>query len=313
MTLIKRTVAVTGAFSYSGQYIARRFLETGWDVITLTRDPNRPHPLQGKIAAFPLDFTDPQSLTKNLRGADTLVNTYWVRFEYPGSSFAQAVDNTGVLLRAATAAGVRRVVHISVSRPEISSDLPYYRGKAAVEELVKQSNLSYSILQPTIIFGKEEVLISNITWLLRHLPVFVIPGNGKYRLQPMYVEDLAELALKAARSNQNEIIDAGGPEVFTYEELVRFLAKLTGNRVFLLHFPPSLALVMAKLLGLMLGDVLLTRYELLGLMQERLYVGLPGAGHTAFSAWAHEHADSLGREYVNELKRHHGKRTVIAN
>jgi NADH dehydrogenase len=313
MTLIKRTVAVTGAFSYSGQYIARRFLETGWDVITLTRDPNRSHPLQGKITAFPLDFTDPQALTKSLRGADTLVNTYWVRFEYLGSSFAQAVENSGILLRAAEATGVRRVVHISVSRPELGSDLPYYRGKAAVEELVKQSRLSYSILRPTIIFGKEEVLISNITWLLRHLPAFVIPGDGKYRLQPIYVEDLADLALKAAQSNKNEIIDAGGPEVFTYEELVRFLAKLAGSRALLLHLSPSLALVMAKLLGLMLGDVLLTRYELLGLMEERLYVGLPGAAQTAFSAWAQEHADTLGKQYVNELKRHHGKRTLIGN
>ncbi len=311
--VLKRTVAVTGAFSYSGQYIARRFLKTGWDVITFTRDPNKPHPLQGKITAFPLDFTDPQSLTKNLRGADTLVNTYWVRFEYPGSSFAQAVENSGILLRAAKTAGVRRAVHISASKPELGPDLPYYRGKAAVEELVKQSKLSYSILRPTIIFGKEEVLISNITWLLRHLPVFVIAGDGKYRLQPIYVEDLADLALKAAGSNQNEIIEAGGPEVFTYEELVRFLAKLAGKRPFLLYLPPTLTLVMAKLLGLMLGDVLLTRYELLGLMQELLYVGLPGVAPTAFSSWALEHADTLGKQYVNELKRHHGKRTVIGN
>lgn len=311
--VIKRTVAVTGAFSYSGQYIARRFLETGWDVITFTRDPNRPHPLQGKIPAFPLDFSDPQVLSKNLRGLDTLVNTYWVRFEYPGSSFAQAVENSGILLRAAKEAGVRRVVHISVSKPELGSDLPYYRGKAAVEELVKQSGLSYSILRPTIIFGKEEVLISNITYLLRHLPLFVIPGDGKYRLQPIYVEDLAELAVQVAQSNQSEVIDAGGPEVFTYEEHVRFLADLTGKHPWLLHLPPSLAMVMAKLLGLVLGDVLLTRYELLGLMQERLYVGLPSVSTTSFKAWARRHTDTLGREYVNELKRHHRKRTVIGD
>jgi NADH dehydrogenase len=121
------------------------------------------------------------------------------------------------------------------------------------------------------------------------------------------------MALKAARSNQNEILDAGGPEVFTYEEMVRFLAKLAGSRALLLHLPPLLALVMAKLLGLMLGDVLLTRYELLGLMQERLYAGLPGTGHTSFSTWAQEHADILGREYVNELKRHHGKGSARGN
>lgn len=313
MTLIKRTAAVTGAFSYSGQYIARRFLETGWDVITFTRDPNRSHPLQGKIPAFPLDFSDLPSLTKKLRGVDTLVNTYWVRFEYRDTTFARAVENSGILLQAAKGAGVRRVVHISVSKPELGSDLPYYRGKAAVEELVKHSGLTYSILRPTIIFGKEEVLISNITFLLRHFPIFVIPGNGKYRLQPIYVEDQAELAVKAAQSNQNEIIDAGGPEVFTYEELVRFLAALTGKHPLLLHLPPTLALVMAKLLGLILGDVLLTRYELLGLMQERLHVGLPGVATTSFSAWAREHADTLGRNYVNELKRHHGKRTAIGD
>lgn len=299
--------AVTGAFSYSGQYIARSFLQAGWDVRTLTRRPQRPHALQGTIPAFPLDFTRADELERSLRGVDVLANTYWVRFNYTGSSFTQAVENTAILLNAARAAGVRRIVHLSVSNANAASDLPYYSGKAAVEELIQRSGLSYCILRPTLIFGDEEVLVNNIAWLLRRLPVFAIPGDGEYRLQPIYVEDLAQLALQNAQSAENITLDAGGPEVFTYTELVRLLRELLGRRTLLVHLPPELLVQLARLLGFLLGDVLLTRQELLGLMREHLYVGLPGAGQTSFAAWARQHAQTLGRSYANELRRHHDR------
>ena len=307
--VLKRQVAVTGAFSYSGSHIAKHFLDAGWAVITLTRNPQREHPLRSRVEAYPLDFTNSIDLEKSLRSVDTLVDTYWVRFEYGETTFAKAVENSRILFAAARAAGVRRLVHISVSKPDLDASLPYYRGKAEVEELVKNSGLSYAILRPTIVFGEEEVLINNITWLLRHFPVFTIPGDGKYRLQPISVEDMAELAVRAARGRDDEIIDDGGPEVFTYNELIHFLAKLVKSRALIVRFPPWITLLLGKMLGLILGDVVLTNYELKGLMQDRLYVGLPGEGKTKFSEWAQAHADTLGKKYVNELKRHHGGET----
>lgn len=312
--VLKRTAAVTGAFSYTGSYIARALLERGWEVITLTRDPNRPHELQGRVKAHPLDFTQPEHIEKNLRGVHTLVNTYWVRFNYPGSSFEEAVENSRRLVRAAEQAGVRHIIHISVSNPDIHSSLSYYRGKAEVEEIVKVSKMSFAILQPTLIFGKEEVLVHNIAWLLRHFPIFAIAGDGNYRVQPIFVQDLADMVTKATSTTRNEILPAAGSETYTYTELIHLLKKTVGSRALIVHLPAWLTLLMAKIVGLLLGDVTLTREELQGLMEERLYVGEPALGKISFSRWARKNKDTLGAQYRNELKRHHQRsRKTSAN
>lgn len=200
---------------------------------------------------------------------------------------------------------MRRLVHLSVSNPDLESTLPYYRGKAEVERLIQKSADSYSILQPTLIFGPEELLVNNITWLLRHFPLFAIPGDGKYRLQPIYVEDLAELAAEAASSDENQIIPAGGPDVLSFKELIRFLAEALGSRARILHLPPKLALGLSKMLSVLLRDVLLTQDELTGLMEERLYVGDNVVGTTGFREWVLNNIELLGRRYTNELRRHH--------
>jgi uncharacterized protein YbjT (DUF2867 family) len=309
--VLKRTVAVTGAFSYSGQYIARAFLKRGWEVITLTRNPDRPHALNNKIKAYALDFSKPQELQERLRGIDTFVNTYWVRYNYPGSSFEQAVENSRILISAVKKAGVRRFVHISVSKPDLKSKLPYFRGKQQVEDLITTSGLSYSILRPTIIYADEEVLINNITWLVRHFPFFPIPGDGEYRMQPIYAEDLAGLVVRGAESKNNEILDAAGPEFYSLNELLKLLKRVTGSKTLLIHLPVPIALMLAKVVSFVLGDVMLTKDELTAFMEERIMTGLPALGKSRFSEWALQHSKTLGTRYVNELKRHHGKGTNI--
>ena len=107
--------AVTGAFGYTGKYIARRLLALGRRVRTLTGNPKRPSPFGDRVEAVPLAFDQPQELTRSLAGAVTLYNTYWVRFPYGEVSFETAVENTGRLVRAAEEAGVRRIVHISIT------------------------------------------------------------------------------------------------------------------------------------------------------------------------------------------------------
>lgn len=307
MAAKKRLAAVTGAFSYSGSYIARALMNEGWEVKTLTRRPERAHVLQEKVRAKNLDFSKPAEISKNLQGVDTLVNTYWVRFNHPGSTFDQAIENTFTMLQAAKKANVRRFIHLSVSNPDINSKLPYYRGKAKVEKLVKDSGLSYSILQPTLIFGKEELLVNNIVWLLRHLPLFIIPGKGDYRLQPIHVEDLAKLAAKAASSDENRVTPAAGPDVLSFTELIHFLAQAVGSRAHILHAQPQTALRLAKVLSVVLRDVLLTQEELSGLMEEHLFVGDNVVGATGFREWVKENVELLGMHYRNELRRHHAK------
>ena len=300
------TVVVTGAFSFTGQYIARQLLGDGRRVITLTRNPERPHELQGKVPAFRLDFSKPDELRAALNWAEVLVNTYWVRYNYPGSSFEQAVANTKILLDAAVGAGLRRVVHISVSQPA-ETNLAYFRGKLETERLVQASGLGYAIIRPTIVFGEEEVLINNITWLLRKMPLFTIPGDGRYQVQPVHVSDVARLAASAVAATENMILDAAGPEIFTFIDLLKLLKEVAGSRCLLVRVPAPLALGLSQLLGALFGDRMLTREELDALMENLLVVGANATGTTRFSDWARENASILGKHYVNELKRHHGR------
>lgn len=296
---------VTGAFGYSGRYIARRLLNDGRLVRTLTNHPQRSSPFNTRVDAFPFNFDRPGELVRSLEGVATLYNTYWVRFTHGSTSFDQAVANTRKLIRAAEEAGVRRFVHISITNPHITSPLPYFRGKAELEQALMNSRLSYAIIRPTVIFGDEDILINNIAWLLRKAPVFVIPGSGDYRLQPIAADDLAEIAVTAGQARQNQLIDAVGPEVFTFETLVRVIAATVHSRALIVHLPPNLALFLSRLIGRFVRDVVLTKEELDGLMSNLLVVDGPPTGRTRLSDWLNEHADSVGQHYASELERHY--------
>ncbi|MBP7746265.1 MAG: NAD(P)H-binding protein [Phycisphaerae bacterium] len=295
---------VTGAFGYTGRYIAAQLLERGRDVLTLTGHPERPNPFGARVRVAPFGFDRPDELTARLAGAARLYNTYWVRFAHGATTFAQAIANTKTLVRAAEAAGVRRIVHISITNPTLASSLPYFRGKAELEDFIQQSRLSHAIIRPTVVFGREDILINNIAWLLRTSPVFAIPGRGDYRLQPVYVEDLAALAVDAGGRSDNVVLDAVGPEVFTFEALVRLIARTIGSRARTVHVPPWLALAVARVVGWAVGDVLLTHDELAGLRANLLVSASAPTCPTRLSAWLADNAAGLGRTYASELRRH---------
>ena len=298
-------IAVTGAFSYSGKYITKLLLERGEEVITLTGHPNRPDPFHGQVKAVPLDF-DVAGMTQSLQGVDVLVNTYWVRFDKGENTQPLAVENTRKLVSAAKAAGVKRVVHISIANPSADSHLPYYWGKAANEKAVMESGMSYAILRPTVLVGGgEDILINNIAFLLRRLPVFFIPGDGSYGIQPVYIEDLAELAVEGVYSRENYIIDAVGPDSYTFKDLVKMVGEKIGVKRPLISVPPRFALLAAQFLSLFVNDVILTPEEVDGLMANLLVSKEPPRGKTAFKDWLEENKDAVGKKYASELKKHY--------
>ena len=297
-------IAVTGAFSYSGKYITKRLLERGENVITLTNHPNRPDPFGGRVKDFPLDFSREDELVQSLRGVEVLVNTYWVRFDKGSNTQPKAVENTRVLVKAAVRAGVKRIVHISITNPSADSHLPYFWGKAANEKAVIDSGMSYAILRPTVLFGKEDILINNIAWLLRHFPLFGLPGDGSYRLSPVYVDDLAEMAVAAIYKSDSYIWDAVGPDEFTFKEMVELIGETVGKKRWLVPFPPKLALFAAQFLSLFVNDVMLTPEEVDGLMANLLVSKEPPRCKTSLREWLMEHRKSVGMNYASELARH---------
>ena len=297
---------VTGAFGYTGKYITWRLLAAGRGVRTLTGHPHRPDPFGGRVQVAALDFRDPAGLVESLRGASVLYNSYWVRFSHGRVTFDGAVENSKILIQAAKDARVRKIVHISIANPSIDSHLPYYAGKAHVEQAIVDSGLPYSILRPIVIFGREDILINNIAWFVRHFPVFAIPGSGEYGIQPVFVEDVADLAVNAGRADGNLVLDAAGPEIFSFNELVRRIASSVGSKTKIVHIPPSFVRPMLRLLEPFIGDVILTREEIDGLLENLLVSRQTPTGTTRLSDWLLRNASTVGEAYASELKRHYG-------
>lgn len=295
---------VTGAFSFTGRFIARRLLEQEKQVKTLTNHPRRAGAEDIKAEVAPLQFTDREALVDSLRGADVLYNTYWVRFHHGRVRFGDAVANTRILLGAARDAGVRKVVHISVSNPAEDSPLDYYAGKARAERAVRESGLAWAIVRPTLVFGQGDILINNIAWLLRRLPLFGIPGRGDYRLQPVAGEDVAEIATWAAEQVGPVIVDAAGPDVIYYSEMVESIAIAVGRHPRFVYVSPRNALRAAKIIGRMVNDVMLNEPELEGLMQELLVSRERPRGTQSLDNWLLANADRVGQAYASELDRH---------
>ncbi|MCI0441223.1 MAG: NAD(P)H-binding protein [Chloroflexi bacterium] len=296
---------VTGAFSYTGRYIARRLLAMDRRVKTLTGHPSNPNPFGDRVSAEPFNFDNPAALARSLEGVDTLYNTYWIRFPKGELTHMKAVENSKALIRAAEEAGVRRLVHISITNASADSPLPYFSGKALVEEAIKDSRLSYAMLRPTVAFGKEDILVNNIAWTLRKFPFFTMFGDGGYRIRPIYVDDLAELAVREGQQNDSVAFDAVGPETFTFEEMVRLIGEKIGKHRRIVHVRPGIAHFLSGIVGYLVRDVTLTRDEIDSLMANLLVSNAPPTGHTRLTHWLDDNAATLGTRYTSEVKRHY--------
>lgn len=301
---------VTGAFGFSGRYIAQRLLDAGIPVRTLTNSPARENPFGERVPAHPLAFDAPDRLVKSLRGAAVLYNTYWVRFNHSTFRHADAVTNTRTLFDAARQAGVRRIVHVSITNPSESSPLEYFSGKAVLEQSLRETGLPHSVLRPAVLFGPQDVLVNNIAWVLRRFPVFLLLGDGSYRIQPIYVDDCAELAVREGFAAGARVIDAIGPQTFTFRELVAEIARILGVRRRIVAAPPWLGLSVARLVGWWMDDVILTRDEVVGLTTGLLATGSPPAGRTRLTDWARAHSHELGLRYASELARRRDRHTA---
>jgi len=294
---------VTGGFSYSGAAIARELRAAGHRVRTLTGHPGRA-PADTDVEVRPLDFADPAGLTESLRGANTLYNTYWVRFARGRVDHEAAVANSRVLFEAAARAGIQRVVHISITNPSLDSPYPYFRGKAQVEQSLAGTGVPCAIARPAILFGGDGVLINNIAWLLRRLPVFAVGGRGDYRVRGIHVDDLARLCVKLGGDRETVTVDAVGPQSLTFRELVDAVRAAVGSRALVVNVPGPVVLALSRALGTALRDTLLTADEYQAMADGLADSAAPATGDTVFTEWVAKHGAELGRNYANELDRH---------
>lgn len=295
--------AVTGAFSFTGRAIAAQLLAEGREVVTLVRRPP-PADADPRIRTAPLAFDDPAALASAFTGVDTFYSTYWIRFERGGMTFEEVIRRTKLLLSAANQAGVRRIVHVSVVNAGAGAPTKYFVTKARLDDAVRASGLSHAIVRPTLTFGPRDILVNNLSWVLRRFPAFAMPGDGEYRLQPVHVDDVARIAVDAGRQSGDVDVDAAGPDILTFNRFVQLLADAVDSRTWLFHAPRLVSYLGARALGLLVRDVMLTRDEITELTASLLVSAQPPAGRIGLPAWASAHADELGRQYHSELDRH---------
>jgi NADH dehydrogenase len=301
------TDLVTGAFGYTGSRIAERLLEAGRDVVTLTRRERTAHPLEGRVRRLPYLFDD-ESLRAALGGIDTVYVTYWMRFPRGRSTWDEMVGNIARLSTSARDAGLRRLVYISVSNARADAATAYFRAKAAAEERVRAAaagpSLSVAIVRPTLLYGPGDILINNMAWTLRRLPLFGIPGDGRYRVQPVLVDDVADLCVRVGATDEAVEMDAAGPETLTFNELVASVRRAVGSHALSAHMPAPAVLATTRLLGLIVRDVVLTRDEITELTNSYLVSeSSRGTTPTRFSEWIHAHGGEIGRRWSSELER----------
>ena len=302
--------AVTGALGFTGQAIARRLIADGRRVVTLTRRPYLPNPFGDRLRIVAIDYHDPASITAALRGAETLYNTAWVRFERGRATFEEQVERTAILMRSAHAAGVGRVVHVSVVGADPNSPLRYWAAKARAEAIVRDAAIPWTIVRPTLLFGRNDILVNNMAWFLRRVPVFGLPARPDCAVQPVHVDDVASLAVLLAHEPPGLTVDAAGPERLSLLEMVQAVRAAVGSGARIVAVPTALALAATALAGAVLRDVVLTRDELRALGAGLLVSDDPAPAEIPFSAWVRANGEQLGRSYASELGRNFRLREV---
>jgi len=298
-------VLITGASGFIGGAVAERLVDRA-EIRGLTSHPAK-NRFGGRVQSFAYDFDRPERMAAAFQGVDVFVNSYYIRFNYGSLTFDDAVERSRVLLAHARSAGVRRIVHVSVSNASETSDLPYYRNKARIERLVEQSGIDYTILRPAIVVGAGDILVNNIAYFLRRLPVFTVFGRGTYRVQPMTVDAFADVAVDAVDgAHRNATVPVAGPSDWVFLDMVRAIRRAVHSRALIAHAPLFVALAGLRVAGLLLDDVVLTSDEVKGLTREYLYAEQPLRRGADFREWLADPtvATTLGRHYESELARH---------
>jgi uncharacterized protein YbjT (DUF2867 family) len=249
-------ITVFGGSGFLGRAIVRRLIEGGAEVRVAVRHPERAafRTEAGAVTAMRADVWEEVSVAPAVAGADAVVNTVGHYVERGRASF-EAIHGKGAqhVARAAAAAGVPRLVHISGIGADERSESSYVRARAVGERLVREAFPEATILRPSVMFGPEDAFFNQLAAIARVMPVLPLFGTGEVRLQPAYVGDVAEAVARALASDaaKGKTFELGGPHTYSYRALLELLLQQTGRRRPLLPVPYGawelIAAVMAPL------------------------------------------------------------------
>ena len=248
-------VLVTGATGFIGSHIVEALRAAGHDTVALVRPDSArgAAALPSGLGALRLDVLDP-ALADRLPELDAAVHLVGIIRERPskGVTFARAhVEATENLIRALKARGVGRLVHMSALGARVDGPTEYFRSKGRAERLVEASGLDWTVFRPSIVYGPRDMFMSMVVGQVRRLPCVPVIGDGAYRMQPVWVGDVARGFVGALERPETvgRTFDVGGPEVMSYDEMLDAVARALGKtagRARKAHFPLGLMQAMAR-------------------------------------------------------------------
>ena len=249
------TVTVLGGTGFLGRRLVRRLAAEGATLRIAVRSPDRarsvlPAAVLEHVTLFRADVHDQASVAVAVAGADAVVNAVSAYVEKPGATF-ESVHEQGarMLAQEAAAAGVARLVLVSGIGADPESRSPYIRARGRGELAVREAFPRATVVRPGAMFGPGDALFGTLAQIVRLLPVVPLIGGGRTRLQPVYVEDVAEgiVRMLADRGTAGQTYELAGPGVYTLRELVGFALRLMDKRRLLVPVPFAVAEIQARL------------------------------------------------------------------
>lgn len=278
-----KLVTIYGGSGFVGRYIARRMAKEGWRVRVAVRRPNeanfmRPYGAVGQVEPVFCNIRDDASVRAAMAGADAAVNCIGVLSPVGLNQFSP-VQHMGAerIARIAAEEGVGQLVHLSAIGADSNSSSDYSRTKAKGEASVKQNFPGAVILRPSIIFGPEDGFFNRFARMTRLGPILPVVG-GRTRYQPVYVDDIAQAAVKGILGQAKPgTYELGGPDTETFKELMNRMLQVIQRRRLIFDMPVWIARLMAGLLGVAQGltlglftNTILTRDQIPNLMKDNV-------------------------------------------
>jgi uncharacterized protein YbjT (DUF2867 family) len=246
-----RTVVVFGGTGFLGRRVVLCLRKRGFPVRIASRHPDRAYALFGRddpqVKSIEADIGDEQSIADALADTYGVVNAVSLYVEHGQATFQSVhVESAGRVAAQAHQAGVKRLAHVSGIGSDPASPSLYIRKRGEGELAVRAAFADAVLVRPAVMFGPDDAFLTTIMNLLQRLPLYPMFGRGLTRLQPAYVQDVAEAIAKVVQEAETDtIFECGGPRVYSYRELLKTVARETGRRPILIPVPFSVWRAMA--------------------------------------------------------------------
>ena len=253
-----KNILILGSTGFIGRSLTKKFLSDGLNVISPVRNPDRVkrNVLSGdigQIKIIPLNVYNINSIENDIKEADLVINLLGILFEKKNNSFELIHYLVPKVLTDLTTKYNKRFIHISSLGSNIQTKSSYIYSKALGEQYIQSNHNNYTIIKPSIVFGEEDNFLNQFGYMAKLSPFLPLFKKGKTKFQPIYIDDLTAMIKNIAINSQqifnNKTLDAVGPDVYSFREVLELILKILKKKKRFIIFPDFLGSILGRVLG----------------------------------------------------------------